>query len=178
MDCGGETGYSNTLASLLQSFQYKNETTGPDNSSANGKIERFNGTVKGGICLLITAVDWTWKVWNFAFYHYVRIYNSTPHAHGVPYTNVTVGSSESWMKCFEISAPKYKSGSFIEPGLMPPATPTNGVEWNAGVLVDQDIVDFDDKLIIDGVWVDKTEMKLVLPSPGFVSLYGHPHCAI
>ena len=48
-----------------------------------------NGTVKGGICSLIEAVSWSWKVWNYAFYHYIRIYNLTPQAHGVPYTNVT-----------------------------------------------------------------------------------------
>ena len=32
---------------------------------------------------------WSWKVWNFAFYHYIRTYNSTLHVHGVPYMNVT-----------------------------------------------------------------------------------------
>lgn len=112
MDCGGETGYSHTLSSLLQSFQYKNETTGPDNSSANGKIERFNGTVKGGIRSLITAVDWTSKVWNFAFYHYVRIYNSTPHAHGVPYTNVTGKLADlSLMRIFGCPVTVLKNGT-------------------------------------------------------------------
>ena len=112
MDCGGETGYSGALSNLLQKFQYKNETTGPDNSSANGKIERFNGTVKGGIRSLIEAVSWSWKVWNYAFYHYIRIYNSTPHAHGVPYTNVTGKMADlSLMRIFGCPVMVLKNGT-------------------------------------------------------------------
>ena len=90
MDCGGETGYSSALAKLLEDYSYKLDTIGPDNSSAIGKVERFNRTVKGGIRSLIVSVSWSWKVWNYAFYHYIRIYNSTPHGNaGIPYTNVT-----------------------------------------------------------------------------------------
>jgi len=39
---------------------------------------------------MIKSVSWSWKVWNHAFYHHIRIYNTTPHAsNGIPYTNVT-----------------------------------------------------------------------------------------
>ena len=39
---------------------------------------------------MIKSVSWSWKVWNYAFYHYIRIYNTTPHgSNGIPYTNVT-----------------------------------------------------------------------------------------
>jgi len=79
MDCWGETGYSSALMKLLDDYNYKLDTTGPDNSSTIVKVERFNRTVKGGIRLLIVSVSWSWKVWNYAFYHYIWIYNSTPH---------------------------------------------------------------------------------------------------
>jgi len=49
MDCGGETGYSSALAKHLEDYSYKLDTTGPDNSSAIGKEEHFNQTVKAGI---------------------------------------------------------------------------------------------------------------------------------
>jgi len=85
-----ETGYSSALAKLLDDYNYKLDTTGPDNSSAIGKVEHFNRTVKGGIRLLIVSVSWSWKVRNYAFYHYIQIYNSTPHGNsGIPYPNIT-----------------------------------------------------------------------------------------
>ena len=114
MDLHGypETNDKLALSNLLQQFQYKNETTGADNSSAIGKIERFNGTVKGGIRSLIEAVSWSWKVWNFAHYHYIRIYNSTPHAHGVPYSNVTQKLADlSLMQIFGCPVMVLKNGT-------------------------------------------------------------------
>jgi len=90
IDCGGETGYSTTLSKLLSDYNYKLDTTGPNNLSAIGKEERFNHTIKEGIRSMIKSISWSWKVWNYAFYHYIRIYNTTPHgSNGIPYTNAT-----------------------------------------------------------------------------------------
>jgi len=90
MDCGGETGYSSALAKLLDDYNYKLDTTGLDKLSAIGKVECLNRTVKGGIRSLIVRVSWSWKVWNYEYYYYIRIYNSTPHGNsGIPYTNTT-----------------------------------------------------------------------------------------
>ncbi len=91
MDEGGETGRNPGVVWLFQEFQYHLQGTGPDNSSAIGQEERFHPTVKGGIRSMIEAVDWTWKVWNLAFYHYIRIWNWVPHGPQklIPYTVIT-----------------------------------------------------------------------------------------
>ncbi len=73
MDEGGETGRNPGVEALFQLFGYQIHGTGPDNSSAIGQEERFHPTVKGGIRSMIESVSWTWKVWNFAFYFYIRI---------------------------------------------------------------------------------------------------------
>ncbi len=91
MDEGGETGRNPGVAKLFQVYGYCTHGSGPDNSSAIGQVERFHPTVKGGIRSMIESVDWTWKVWNFAFYMYIRIWNMLPHGPMklVPYTVIT-----------------------------------------------------------------------------------------
>ena len=90
MECRRETGYSHSISKLLTNYNYKVDTTGPDKSSAIGKEEHFNRTVKSGIRSMMKSVSWSWKVWNYAFYHYIRIYNTTLQgSNGIPYANVT-----------------------------------------------------------------------------------------
>jgi hypothetical protein len=83
--------FAEEFITLFQKFGYYVDTTGPDNSAANGKVERFHFTVKGGIKCMIFAVSWSFKYWNYAFYFYILIYNTTSHGkHGfVPYTVVS-----------------------------------------------------------------------------------------
>ena len=84
-------GENDELIALFQHFQYDMETTGNDNSAAIGGPERFHLTVKAGIRSTLESVNMSTKVWNFAFYHYIRIYNTVPHGKDgiVPYTSIT-----------------------------------------------------------------------------------------
>ena len=83
--------YATDFIALFEKFGYFVDTTGPDNSSANSKVERFHLDIKEGIRCMIFGVSWSYKNWNLAFYHYIHIYNTT--AHGcegkIPYNTVS-----------------------------------------------------------------------------------------
>ena len=79
------------MALLFNQFGYFIETTGPENSRANGKSERFHRTCKGAIRAMLDSAGLSMKVWNYAFYHFIWIYNTTPRGSLslVPYTTIT-----------------------------------------------------------------------------------------
>ena len=86
-----QDGDCEELASLFNQFGYFIETTGPENSRANGKSERFHRTVKSAIRAMLDSAGLSMKMWNYAFYHFIRIYNTTPRGsnNAVPYTTIT-----------------------------------------------------------------------------------------
>ena len=70
------------LALLFNQFGYFVETTGPENSRANGKSERFHRTVKSAIRAMLDSAGLSMKIWNYAFYHLISQRGST---RSVPY---------------------------------------------------------------------------------------------
>lgn len=85
-----QDGECEELSALFHQFHYSIKTTGLENSCANGNSECFHCTAKSAIIAMIESADLSFKVWNYAFDHFIWIYNTTPHVslNKVPYTNV------------------------------------------------------------------------------------------
>ena len=77
--------YAIEFVELFIKFGHFVDMTGPDNSAANSKVERFHLDVKEGVRCLIFGVLWSYKNWNLAFYHYLHIYNTTSHGEAKKY---------------------------------------------------------------------------------------------
>jgi len=80
-DLGGELGNSPEVVSLFRRKGYKVETTAPHSSVQNAPGERPHYSIALGIRTLLAGANLEPKFWPYAFHHYLRLYNVTPH-HG------------------------------------------------------------------------------------------------
>jgi Integrase core domain. len=79
VDRGSELGRSSEFESVLQRYRYQLLTCGPDKSSMNGLGERPHSTIGDAIRTMLHSAGLELKYWNFAFHHFIRIYNMVPH---------------------------------------------------------------------------------------------------
>jgi hypothetical protein len=79
VDRGSELGRSSEFKQIAQRHGYLIPTTGPDKSSMNGMGERPHSTIGDALRSILHSSGLEQKYWNFAFYHYLRIYNLVPH---------------------------------------------------------------------------------------------------
>jgi hypothetical protein len=79
VDRGSELGRSVEFKKIAVSHGYLLHTSGPDKSSMNGLGERPHSTIGDAIRTILYSSGLPLKYWNFAFYHYVRLYNFFPH---------------------------------------------------------------------------------------------------
>jgi len=84
----GELGKSREVNQLFESAGYSIEPTAPDSSSSNGPGERPHRTIKNALRAMLSGAALDPKFWPYAFHHFLRLYNLTPHADRAdsPYT--------------------------------------------------------------------------------------------
>ena len=92
-DQGGELAKSHKIQETIAAAGYSLETTGSDNSSQNGMIERPHRTLANMMRSALTDSGMDQKYWSDALVHSVFIKNRLPHAAfnytSTPYTEVT-----------------------------------------------------------------------------------------
>jgi hypothetical protein len=79
VDRGSELGRSTEFKRIAELHGYIIPTAGPDKSTMNGMGERPHSTIGDAIRSLLYSSGLDQKYWNFAFYHYLRLYNLVPH---------------------------------------------------------------------------------------------------
>jgi hypothetical protein len=79
LDQGTELGLSPAVNDLFTKFGYKVEHTAPASSVQNAPVERPHQTIGNGIRSLLHGAGLPAKFWPYAFHHFLRIYNVTPH---------------------------------------------------------------------------------------------------
>jgi hypothetical protein len=79
VDRGSELGRSSEFKRIAELHGYLIPTAGPDKSSMNGLGERPHSTIGDAIRSILYSSGLEQKYWNFAFYHYLRLYNLVPH---------------------------------------------------------------------------------------------------
>ena len=79
-DQGGELAKCAEVHRLFTRAGYDVQFTGSDNSRQNGPGERPHQTIRDGITALLEGGDLSPTFWPFAFHHFIRLYNVTPHA--------------------------------------------------------------------------------------------------
>ncbi len=92
-DQGGELAASHAFQDLVAEFGYSVETTGADNSSQNGLVERPHRTLANMVRATLSDTGLPDKFWSDALVHAVFIKNRLPHAAfkylSTPYTELT-----------------------------------------------------------------------------------------
>ena len=87
MDNGGELGNCRAIVDLFENAGYAVEPTAPDSSHQNGPVERPHQTIADAIRTMLGGAGLPPKFWPYAFYHFLRLYNVTPHGDKAsPYT--------------------------------------------------------------------------------------------
>jgi hypothetical protein len=79
VDRGSELGRSLEFKRIAELHGYLLPTAGPDKSSMNGLGERPHSTIGDAIRSILYSSGMEQKYWNFAFYHYLRLYKLVPH---------------------------------------------------------------------------------------------------
>jgi Reverse transcriptase (RNA-dependent DNA polymerase). len=79
VDRGSELGRSNEFRKITELHGYKPITSGPDKSSMNSLGERPHSTIGNALRSMLHASGLDLKYWNFAFYHFIRLFNFFPH---------------------------------------------------------------------------------------------------
>jgi hypothetical protein len=79
VDRGSELGRSCDFERISSQYRYHMITCGPDKSSMNGLGERPHSTISDAIRTMLHSAGLDLKFWNFAFYHFIRLYNLFPH---------------------------------------------------------------------------------------------------
>jgi Reverse transcriptase (RNA-dependent DNA polymerase) len=79
-DQGGKLSRCTAVLDLFRNAGYRIEITGAGNSAQNGPVERPHQTIADGIRALLIGADLPPKFWPYAFRHFLRLYNMTPHA--------------------------------------------------------------------------------------------------
>ena len=87
-DRGGELGKCEAIADLFEQHGWRIEPTAPDCSHSNGPGERPHRTIGDGIRSMLLGSALPAKFWPYAFHHFIRLYNVTPHGtnDASPYT--------------------------------------------------------------------------------------------
>ena len=78
-DLGSELGRSQKVRELFEKAGYKCEPTAPNSSNQNGPGERPHRTIGDAIRAMLHGAGLDPKYWPYAFLHFIRIYNITPH---------------------------------------------------------------------------------------------------
>jgi hypothetical protein len=78
-DLGGELGRCDDVVKLFTNAGYHVEPTAPDSSHQNGPGERPHRTIADGIRTMLAGASMPPKFWPYAFHHFIRLYNVTPH---------------------------------------------------------------------------------------------------
>jgi hypothetical protein len=74
--CGSELGCSAEFKQIISRYHYKETLTcGPDKNSMNGLSECPRFTIGGVIRTMLHLAGLDLKFWNFAFHHFLRLYN-------------------------------------------------------------------------------------------------------
>jgi hypothetical protein len=79
VDRGSELGRSTEFKKIAECHGYLLNTSGPDKSSMNGLGERPHSTIGDALRTILHSSGMAIKYWNFAFYHFLRLYNLIPH---------------------------------------------------------------------------------------------------
>jgi Integrase core domain. len=79
VDRGSELGRSLEFKRIVEYHGYKLITSGPDKSSMNSLGERPHSTIGNALRSILHACGLPMKYWNFAFYHFIRLFNFFPH---------------------------------------------------------------------------------------------------
>jgi hypothetical protein len=79
MDNGGKLGNCCTVVDLFENAGYAVELTAPDSSHQNGPTKRPHQTIADAIHTMLGGAGLPPKFWPRAFYHFLRLYNVTPH---------------------------------------------------------------------------------------------------
>jgi Integrase core domain. len=79
VDRGSELGRSTEFCRIADMHGYKTLTAGPDKSTMNSLGERPHQTIGNAIRSLLHASGLDLKYWNFAFHHFIRLFNFFPH---------------------------------------------------------------------------------------------------
>ena len=79
MDLGGELGRSHDVVTLFENAGYSIEFTSPNHSHQNGPVERPHQTIAGSLRTMLHGANLEAKYWPYAFHHFLRTYNVTPH---------------------------------------------------------------------------------------------------
>jgi hypothetical protein len=79
VDRGSELGRSIEFKKIAETHGYLLNTSGPDKSSMNGLGERPHSTIGDALRTILYSSGLELKYWNFAFYHFIRLYNLVPH---------------------------------------------------------------------------------------------------
>ena len=80
MDQGGELSKSAKIVALFQNSKYRIEPTASNSSHQNGPVERPHRTIGAALRCMLFGASLPFQYWPHAFHHYLRIYNSVPHA--------------------------------------------------------------------------------------------------
>jgi hypothetical protein len=78
-DLGGELGRCDDVVKLFTNAGYHVESTAPDSSHQNGPGERPHRTITDGIRTMLAGASLPPKFWPYAFHHFLRLYNVSPH---------------------------------------------------------------------------------------------------
>ena len=93
MDKGGDLGQCREVWDLFESHGYRVKTTATNASSQNGLGERPHRTIADGVRTMLHGAGLPLKFWPYAFHHFIRMYNFTPHGESLvsPYEIVSKG---------------------------------------------------------------------------------------
>jgi hypothetical protein len=75
VDRGSELGRSLEFRHIVELHGYKLITSGPDKSSMNSLGERPHSTIGNALRSILHASGLDLRFWNFAFYHFIRLFN-------------------------------------------------------------------------------------------------------
>jgi hypothetical protein len=78
-DRGGELGHSEAVVDLFAEHGYRQVPTATNASYQNGLGERPHRTIGDGMRTLLHGAALPYKFWPYAFHHFLRVYNFTPH---------------------------------------------------------------------------------------------------
>jgi hypothetical protein len=78
LDQGGGLYCNPQVRRLFDKYTYTVRLTGADSSNQNGPVERDHLNVANAIRAMLHGASLGPQFWPYAFYHYLRIKNSTP----------------------------------------------------------------------------------------------------
>ena len=79
MDPGGDLGGCRAIVDLFENAGYVVEPTAPNSSHQNGPCECPHQTIGNALRVMLGGADLAPRFWPYAFHHFIRLYNVTPH---------------------------------------------------------------------------------------------------